>query len=145
MVVTIRKTTEKDHSRAPRGPGLRPSILLLVTGRKSNQAGRGGGGSPSRDHVPNASATRVYTGVRPRTGGSVGRSMLASRSVHVASARTPRDEIASRKWFMALSVGASGIVLGVIRHFTGRLGSSIATHALFNVTAIVALAFVGTR
>ena len=46
---------------------------------------------------------------------------------------------------LALSVGASGIVLGVVRHFTGRLGSSIATHALFNVTAIVALAFVGTR
>jgi hypothetical protein len=46
---------------------------------------------------------------------------------------------------LALSVGASGIVLGVVRHFTGRLGSSIATHSLFNVTAIVALAFVGSR
>jgi membrane protease YdiL (CAAX protease family) len=42
-------------------------------------------------------------------------------------------------------VGAAGVVLGVVRHLTGRLGSSIATHALFNVTAVVALAFVGTR
>jgi len=46
---------------------------------------------------------------------------------------------------LALSVGAAGVVLGVVRHFTARLGSSIATHALFNVTAIVALAFVGSR
>jgi membrane protease YdiL (CAAX protease family) len=46
---------------------------------------------------------------------------------------------------LALSVGAAGVVLGVVRHLTGRLGSSIATHALFNVTAVVALAFVGTR
>jgi membrane protease YdiL (CAAX protease family) len=46
---------------------------------------------------------------------------------------------------LALTVGAAGVVLGVVRHLTGRLGSSIATHALFNVTAIVALAFVGSR
>jgi membrane protease YdiL (CAAX protease family) len=46
---------------------------------------------------------------------------------------------------LALSVGAAGVVLGVVRHLTGRLGSSIATHALFNVTAVVALAFVGSR
>jgi uncharacterized protein len=46
---------------------------------------------------------------------------------------------------LALSVGAGGVVLGVVRHLTGRLGSSIATHAFFNVTAVVALAFVGSR
>jgi membrane protease YdiL (CAAX protease family) len=46
---------------------------------------------------------------------------------------------------LALSVGAGGVVLGVVRHFTGRLGSSIATHALFNVSAVVALAFVASR
>jgi membrane protease YdiL (CAAX protease family) len=46
---------------------------------------------------------------------------------------------------LALSVGAAGVVLGVVRHLTGRLGSSIATHALFNVAAVVALAFVGSR
>jgi uncharacterized protein len=45
---------------------------------------------------------------------------------------------------LALSVGAAGVVLGVIRHLTGRLGSSIATHSLFNVTAMIALALVGT-
>jgi uncharacterized protein len=46
---------------------------------------------------------------------------------------------------LALSVGAGGIVLGVVRHLTGRLGSSIATHAFFNIAAVVALAFVGSR
>jgi hypothetical protein len=46
---------------------------------------------------------------------------------------------------LALSVGAAGVVLGVVRHLTGRLGSSIATHAFFNISAVVALAFVGSR
>ncbi len=46
---------------------------------------------------------------------------------------------------LALSVGAGGVVLGVVRHLTGRLGSSIATHAFFNIAAVVALAFVGSR
>lgn len=41
---------------------------------------------------------------------------------------------------LAVSVGAAGIVLGAVRHFTGRLGSSMLTHALFNATALVALA-----
>ena len=41
---------------------------------------------------------------------------------------------------LALSVGASGIVLGVVRHLTGRLGSSMVTHALFNAAAVVLLA-----
>jgi membrane protease YdiL (CAAX protease family) len=46
---------------------------------------------------------------------------------------------------LALTVGASGVVLGVVRHLTGRLGSSIATHAFFNVTAVIALVFVVTK
>ena len=46
---------------------------------------------------------------------------------------------------LALTVGASGVVLGVVRHLTGRLGSSIATHAFFNVAAVIALAIVGTK
>jgi hypothetical protein len=45
---------------------------------------------------------------------------------------------------LALSVGASGMVLGVVRHVTGRLGSSMLTHALFNTTALLLLAFVAT-
>jgi membrane protease YdiL (CAAX protease family) len=45
---------------------------------------------------------------------------------------------------LALSVGAAGVVLGVVRHVTGRLGSSIATHAFFNIAAVVALVFVGS-
>jgi membrane protease YdiL (CAAX protease family) len=44
---------------------------------------------------------------------------------------------------LALSVGASGIVLGVVRHLTGRLGASIATHAWFNTGALVVLALSG--
>jgi membrane protease YdiL (CAAX protease family) len=46
---------------------------------------------------------------------------------------------------LALGVGASGVVLGIVRHYTGRLGSSMATHAFFNVTAVVALAIVGSK
>jgi hypothetical protein len=42
---------------------------------------------------------------------------------------------------LALSVGASGIVLGVVRHSTGRLGSSMVTHSLFNAVALVVFAF----
>jgi hypothetical protein len=45
---------------------------------------------------------------------------------------------------LALSVGASGVVLGVVRHVTRRLGSSMLTHALFNTMALVLLAFVAT-
>jgi hypothetical protein len=41
---------------------------------------------------------------------------------------------------LALSVGAGGIVFGVVRHLTGRLGSSMATHSLFNAIAVVTLA-----
>ncbi|MGD0218860.1 MAG: CPBP family glutamic-type intramembrane protease [Acidimicrobiales bacterium] len=41
---------------------------------------------------------------------------------------------------LALSVGACGIVLGVVRHLTGRLGSSMATHSLFNAIAVVSFA-----
>jgi membrane protease YdiL (CAAX protease family) len=41
---------------------------------------------------------------------------------------------------LALTVGTSGLVLGVVRHLTGRLGSSMATHAMFNATALLVLA-----
>jgi hypothetical protein len=44
---------------------------------------------------------------------------------------------------LGLSVGASGIVLGVVRHLTGRLGSSMATHAMFNAMAVALIAAVG--
>jgi uncharacterized protein len=46
---------------------------------------------------------------------------------------------------LALSVGAGGVVLGVVRHLTGRLGSSMVTHALFNTVAVVALVFVASN
>ncbi len=45
---------------------------------------------------------------------------------------------------LALSVGACGIVLGAVRHLTGRLGSSMATHSLFNALAVVVLAAADT-
>ncbi|HEY5274078.1 MAG TPA: CPBP family glutamic-type intramembrane protease [Acidimicrobiales bacterium] len=45
---------------------------------------------------------------------------------------------------LGLSVGASGVVLGTVRHLTHRLGSSMLTHALFNTMALIALAFVAT-
>ena len=46
---------------------------------------------------------------------------------------------------LALSVGASGVALGTVRHLTGRLGSSIVAHGLFNAVAIIALAVSGNR
>lgn len=46
---------------------------------------------------------------------------------------------------LALTVGASGIVLGVVRHLTGRLGTSTVTHALFNAVAVIIFAAVGSR
>jgi len=45
---------------------------------------------------------------------------------------------------LGLSVGASGVVLGTVRHLTHRLGSSMLTHALFNTMALIVLAFVAT-
>ncbi len=45
---------------------------------------------------------------------------------------------------LALSVGASGIVLGVVRHLTGRLGSSMATHSFFNALAVIVFAATST-
>jgi membrane protease YdiL (CAAX protease family) len=42
----------------------------------------------------------------------------------------------------ALSVAGGGVVLGTIRHLTGRLGTSITAHAFFNLQAMLALAVV---
>ena len=41
------------------------------------------------------------------------------------------------------SIAGGGVVLGTIRHVSGRLGPAIAAHAFFNVVAIVALAVLG--
>lgn len=41
---------------------------------------------------------------------------------------------------LALSVAAGGLVLGTVRYLCGRLGSSMVTHSLFNLTAVIALA-----
>lgn len=41
----------------------------------------------------------------------------------------------------AWAIAAAGLVLGLLRHATGRLGPGIVAHALFNVQAILALAF----
>jgi membrane protease YdiL (CAAX protease family) len=46
---------------------------------------------------------------------------------------------------LALTVGAGGIVLGVVRHLTGRLGTSTLAHSLFNAIALIVLAAVGSR
>ena len=42
----------------------------------------------------------------------------------------------------AWSIAAAGLVLGTLRHLTGRLGTSMAAHALFNAQAMVVLALV---
>ena len=46
---------------------------------------------------------------------------------------------------LALTVGAGGIVFGVVRHLTGRLGTSTLTHAMFNAAAVIIFAVVGSR
>lgn len=47
---------------------------------------------------------------------------------------------------LALSVGAGGIVLGTVRYLTGRLGTSMMTHALFNLApTLLLLSLVGTQ
>jgi uncharacterized protein len=46
---------------------------------------------------------------------------------------------------LALTVGASGVVLGVVRHLTGRLGTSTVTHAMFNAVAVIVFAAVGAH
>lgn len=45
---------------------------------------------------------------------------------------------------LAVSVGSAGVVLGVVRHLSGRLGASMATHVSFNAIALVLLAALGT-
>ena len=40
----------------------------------------------------------------------------------------------------ALAIAGAGMVLGTVRHLTGRLGTSMVTHAIFNAQALVALA-----
>lgn len=45
----------------------------------------------------------------------------------------------------AWSIAVAGLALGTIRHLTGRLGTSIAAHALFNVQVMVILALVGVK
>lgn len=41
---------------------------------------------------------------------------------------------------LAVVIGTAGVVLGLVRHLTGRLGTSMATHALFNTSAVALLA-----
>jgi membrane protease YdiL (CAAX protease family) len=40
----------------------------------------------------------------------------------------------------ATSIAAAGLVLGTLRHLTGRLGTSIAAHCIFNAQALILLA-----
>jgi membrane protease YdiL (CAAX protease family) len=41
----------------------------------------------------------------------------------------------------AWAIAGGGLVLGVIRHVTGRLGPAIVAHAIFNAIALLAIAF----
>jgi membrane protease YdiL (CAAX protease family) len=41
------------------------------------------------------------------------------------------------------SIAGAGLVLGILRHVSGRLGTAIMAHAFFNVVAMIALAAVG--
>ena len=43
----------------------------------------------------------------------------------------------------AWSIAAAGVALGTIRHVTGRLGTSMAAHAMFNAQAMALLALAG--
>lgn len=40
----------------------------------------------------------------------------------------------------ALGIAGAGVVLGTVRHMTGRLGTSMATHSFFNLQALLTLA-----
>jgi membrane protease YdiL (CAAX protease family) len=44
----------------------------------------------------------------------------------------------------ALAVAGAGVALGTIRHLTGRLGTSMVAHCLFNAQALVALALLSS-
>jgi membrane protease YdiL (CAAX protease family) len=45
----------------------------------------------------------------------------------------------------ALAIVGAGVALGTIRHITGRLGTSMVAHSLFNAQALLALALVSSR
>lgn len=63
---------------------------------------------------------------------------IAVTAVVFGAAHVPNDP-GFAGLVLGVSIGAAGVVLGVVRHLSGRLGSSIGTHALFNAIAIVAL------
>ncbi len=44
----------------------------------------------------------------------------------------------------ALAIVGAGAVLGTMRHLTGRLGTSMASHCFFNAQALIALAFLSS-
>jgi uncharacterized protein len=44
----------------------------------------------------------------------------------------------------ALGVAGAGVALGTIRHLTGRLGTSMVAHGLFNAQALIALALLSS-
>jgi membrane protease YdiL (CAAX protease family) len=69
---------------------------------------------------------------------AIGLSAIVFGSAHIA------NDPGIGGLLLALSVGTSGVVLGMVRHLTGRLGSSMVTHALFNAMALLLLAFVAT-
>lgn len=45
----------------------------------------------------------------------------------------------------ALGIAGGGVALGTIRHITGRLGTSMVAHSLFNAQALLALALVSAH
>lgn len=45
----------------------------------------------------------------------------------------------------ALGIAGGGVALGTIRHITGRLGTSMVAHSLFNAQALIALALVSAN
>lgn len=45
----------------------------------------------------------------------------------------------------ALAIAGAGVALGTIRHLTGRLGTSMVAHSLFNAQALLALALVSSN
>jgi len=44
----------------------------------------------------------------------------------------------------ALAVAGGGVVLGIMRHLTGRLGTSMVAHSMFNAQALIAVALLAS-
>ena len=77
--------------------------------------------------------TRLITRFGPVVG--IGVTSLLFGGAHLVAWRGPIT--LAYGW----SVAGAGLVLGTIRFCSGRLGTSVVAHAMFNIQAMLALAF----